>query len=83
MLGIDSAARNWKMVKSLKTGQRYNTGTIKCNNQVLIYGTIMHQNSGCRQAKLSSSRKIWSENYFQGSKMDVFCNDIIDSLGAP
>ena len=66
MLGIDSAARNWKMVKSLKTVQRYNTGTIKCNNQVLVYGANLQQNSRCRQAKLSSVSKLWSDDDFQG-----------------
>ena len=43
----------------------------------------MQQKGRCLQAKLSSAGKLWSDDNFQGCKMDVFCNEIIDSLEAP
>ena len=65
-IGIGSDESHWKIVNSVKTGQRDNTGTIKCNNQVLVYGANLQQNSRCRQAKLSSVSKLWSDDDFQG-----------------
>ena len=43
----------------------------------------MQQKGRCLQAKLSSAGKLWSDDNFQGCKMDVFCNEIIDLLDAP
>ena len=83
IIGIGSADRHWKIIKAVKTGQRANTGTIHRKKQSLIYGASMHQKSSSQQEKLSSSYKLWSEDDFQGCKMGVFCNEIIDFSDAP
>ena len=43
----------------------------------------MHQKSSIQQEKLSSSYKLWSEDNFQGCKMGVFFNEIIDQFDVP
>ena len=68
ILGIGSAERHWNIVKAVKTRKRDNTGTIKFNKKAFIYSTSMLQKSRCRQEKLISYRKLWSDNDLQGCK---------------
>ena len=79
-IGIGSAERHWKIVKAVNNGKRSNTVTINCKKQAFLYGANMHKNSRCRQARIISAIMLWSDNDFQGCKMDIFCNEIMDSL---
>ena len=47
IIGIGSAERHWNIVKAVKTGQRANTGTIKCKKQACVYDASMQQKARC------------------------------------
>ena len=80
ILGIGTAARNWKQMKAVKSGQRANTSTEKCKKQVLVYGRYMQAKAKARRAKLTSAGKLWDDEDFTFCKMDPLCNEIVESL---
>lgn len=80
ILGIGTAERNWKQLKSGKNGQRASLSAEKCKQQALIYGRYQQQRAKIKYAKLSTAGKLWDDDDFTGCKMDVYCSEIIESL---
>ena len=83
ILGIGTAERNWKQLKSAKTGQRASLSAEKCKQQALIYGRYQQQRARIKYVKLGAAGKLWDDDDFTGCKMDVYCKEIIESLETP
>jgi hypothetical protein len=81
-LGMGSAERHWKLIKAVKSGTRASTGTVKCKQQGLVYGASQQQKARSRETKLSIAGKLWCDEDFAGCKMDLFCEEIINSVTA-
>jgi hypothetical protein len=82
ILGIGTTERNWKQVKTVKSGQRVNTGIGKTKKQVLIYAQYQQTRAQARMTKLAVAGKLWEDEDFASMKMDPFCKEIKESLQA-
>ena len=80
ILGIETAERNWKQVKAVKSGQHDNTTINKTKKQVLVYAQYHQMRAQEQQNKLSSAGKLWDDSNFSSMKMDQYCKEIKDSL---
>ena len=81
-LGIGSAERHWKIIKAAKNGQRTSLCPEKTKMQALIYGTAMQKKQRYRQDKLRAAGKLWCDDDFESMKLDLLCNDTVESAAA-
>mmetsp|Transcript_5832 Transcript_5832/g.13306 ORF Transcript_5832/g.13306 Transcript_5832/m.13306 type:complete len:319 (+) Transcript_5832:571-1527(+) len=79
ILGIGSAERNWKEYKMVKAG-RHRLGSLKNKKGAVIYGINCEERAKVRRAALSSAGRLWEDEDFEGCKMNLFCQPIIDQL---
>jgi hypothetical protein len=78
--GIETAERNWKQVKAVKSGQRVNTTIDKTRKQVLVYGQYQQICAQALASKLSSAGKLWDDDDLHTMEMDAYCKEIKNSL---
>ena len=80
ILGTGSAEREWKKYNSVKSGQRHRLGSMKNKKNAVIYGVNCEERAKVRRAGLSAAGKLWEDEDFEGCKMNLYCQPIIDKL---
>jgi hypothetical protein len=79
-LGVGTAKQNWKQVKLIKSRQRSNISSAKCQKQVTLYSQNQLLKASARAVKLSLVGKLWEDEDFKTMKMDMYCRDMWESL---
>ncbi len=73
ILGIGSAERNWKKLKSVMMGCRSNIRTDIAMKQAAIAGIHVQENNNQDQANMAKAGLLWDDNDFDTLKMDALC----------
>ncbi len=73
ILGIGSAERNWKKLKSVMMGCCLNIRTDIAMKQAAIAGIHAQENNNQDQANKAKAGLLWDDNDFDTLKMDALC----------
>ncbi|KAL7532944.1 hypothetical protein ACHAWF_009154 [Thalassiosira exigua] len=82
ILGTGSAERHFKLIKGIKKGPQVNTSTKKCKMKALIYGNYSQMKAVARRTKRGDAGKLWDDQDFECMKMDTFCGEMLEKVGA-
>ena len=66
-------------MKAAKHGQRARLGEEKSKKCALVYGVAMQQRAHHKENKLSTAGKLWTDEDFEGLKLDILCKELIES----